>query len=107
MILFSAKSVLLVLSEDSLIQTTGVFIINCCVFYNIPMISVHDLTSCNFPHPSHQPQEVQDSGLFQEKATTYVKDYFDAILTMIDKQIATALKKRNVIKFLYHVIKIF
>ena len=93
----SAKTVLLILSLDSLNHCAAVFLIDCCSAYNIPIISVHDLSSCIFPNPSLQAQQIQDSNLFQEKAITYVKNYFDVVLETIIKQINTALKKRNVI----------
>ena len=90
------KSVVLILSNESLIQKSAVFIVSACTKYNIPVISVHDLASCTFPHPPLQPKQIEDSGIFQDKAITYVKEYFETVLHNTIKQIQSMTQKRNV-----------
>ena len=92
----STEVVLLILSDKSLHFPPAIFIAECCDTYSIPIILVHDLASCYFPNPVHQPIQIQDLGLFNDKAITYVRDYFDAVLDNIIKRIDSLGEKRNV-----------
>ena len=60
-----------------------VFAVRSANYYCIPIIVVHDISSCYFPNPSSQPKYIQSSGIFQEKAITYVDQYSDAVIGLI------------------------
>jgi hypothetical protein len=53
-------------------------------------------SSCVFPNPSQQPKFIQESGLFNDKAITYVKEYFEDVIENILKQVVSQTKQRNV-----------
>lgn len=47
-----------------------------------------------------QPQQIQDSGIFNDKAITYVKYYIDRVMEQLVKQIDHLLEKVNVLDFI-------
>jgi hypothetical protein len=76
----------LLISKNSLELATVAFAVKTALLYCLPIILVHDLESCPFPNPFNYDPIFTTSGIFRDKAISFIADYVGACCLQLRKK---------------------